>query len=334
MIIVRTPVRIPLGGGGTDLPSYYSLFGGEWLSAAINKYVYVAVNKRFGDSIRVSYSKTEEVQTPQEIQHPVVREALKLLGIDGGIEIVSIADVPSNTGLGTSGSFAVALLTALHAYLHNTKGKDMPTKKEIAEQACHVAMNLLKEPSGKQDEYIAAFGGITSFLADKNGEIKTDPLCPQKISPEAVRELENNLLMFYTGIRRDSKDILSVQAQATKTGEKDMIENLHRVKAIGRVIKEALINKSFNEFGKLMDIHWQEKVKRQGTSNPQISRWYEIARKNGAIGGKLMGAGGGGFFLFYCDNYKDNLRKVMAAEGLTEHLFRFDMEGVKIIANF
>jgi len=334
MIIVRAPVRIPIGGGGTDLPSYYSLYGGEWTSAAIDKYVYITVNKRFENTLRVSYSKTEEVENPEEVQHPIVREALQLLGISGGIEIVSIADVPSNTGLGTSGSFTVALLTALHAFLRNTTKNDLPPRKEITEQACHIAMNLLKEPSGKQDEYIAAYGGITSFSASKNGEVEVEPLYPQKIAPETIRELENNLLMLYTGIRRESRDALKIQVEATKKGEKEMIENLHRVKEIGREIREALAKNDFHQFGKLLDLHWQEKIKRKGTSDPQINRWYEMAKEAGAIGGKLIGAGGGGFFVFYCEEEKDRLRKAMAAEGLKEELFHFDLEGVKVIADF
>lgn len=334
MLIVRAPVRISVGGGGTDLPSYYSLYGGEWISAAINKYVYIALNKRFENTLRISYSKTEEVENPEDVQHPIVKEALKMLGINGGIEIVSIADVPSSTGLGTSGSFTVALLTALHAYLRNTTNGDLPPRREIAEQACNIAMERLKEPSGKQDEYIAAYGGITSFSAAKDGKITVEPLYPQKISPETIRELENNLLMFYTGIRRESRAALKIQAEATKEGEKEMVENLHRVKEIGREIRDALSKGDFHRFGKLLDVHWQEKIKRKGTSNPQINRWYEIAKEAGAIGGKIMGAGGGGFFLFYCENGKDRLRKAMAAQGFKEEPFRFDLEGVKVIADF
>lgn len=330
MIIVRAPIRIPIGGGGTDLPSYYSLYGGEWTSAAINKYVYIAVNKRFENTLRVSYSKTEEVENPDQVQHPIVREALKLLKINGGIEIVSIADIFSNTGLGSSGSFTVALLTALHAFLR----KDLPPRKEIAEQACHIAIDLLKEPSGKQDEYISAYGGITSFFASKNGEIRVEPLYPQKISPETLRELETNILMFYTGIRRESREPLKIQADATQKKEKEITENLHRVKEIGKEIREALINNDFRRFGQLLDLHWQEKIKRKGTSDPQINRWYEIAKTAGAIGGKLMGAGGGGFFIFYCENQKDKLRKAMTSLGFKEEPFHFDLEGVKVVADF
>jgi len=334
MIIVRAPMRISIGGGGTDLPSYSSLYGGEWTAAAINKYIYIVVNKRFDNTLRVSYSKTEEVDRPEQVQHPIVREALKLLGIDGGVEIVSIADIPSNTGLGSSASFTVALLTALHTYLQDVKKEDFPTKTGIAEQACHIAVDLLKEPSGKQDEYIAAHGGLTSFSVSPEGKVKVEPLYINKISPEVMSELEHNLLMFYTGIRRESSQILKNQAKATEQGEKEMIENLHRVKEIGREIKEALEKGNLTRFGELLNIHWQEKIKRKGTSDPRINGWYETAKEAGAIGGKLMGAGGGGFFLFYCENQKEKLRKVMASQGLRETAFRFDLEGAKVVANF
>lgn len=334
MIIVRAPLRIPIGGGGTDLPSYYSLHGGEWISAAIDKYVYMIVNKRFQNTLRISYSKTEEVDNSDQVEHPIVREALKLIGLKGGIEIVSVADIFSHTGLGSSGSFTVALLTALYAFLKNVKNGDIPSRKEIAEQACHIAMNLLKEPSGKQDEYISAYGGITAFSASFDGKITVKPLYPKKISPETLRELDNNLLMFYTGIKRESKEALKIQSQATQEGDKEIIENLHRVKEIGREIIDVLSRGNFYQFGKLLDLHWQEKIKRKGTSSPEINRWYEIAIENGAIGGKLVGAGGGGFFIFYCENKKEKLRKAMASLGLTEELFSFDLEGVKVIADF
>ncbi len=334
MIIVRAPLRIPLGGGGTDLPSYYSKFGGEWISVAIDKYIYIALHKRFDNTIKISYSKTDEVNSPDEVRHPIVKEALKLLGISGGIEVASFADAPANSGLGSSASFAVALLTALHAFLHKERGKDMPSKKEIAEQACHIAMNLLKEPSGKQDEYIAALGGLRHFSADADGKIETFSLSPKIIPPETMGELEHNLLMFYTGIRRDSKDVLQIQADATQNNEQEMIDNLHRTKEIGREIKKALEEGNLLQFGRLLDIHWQEKVKRRGTSNPQINDWYRLAKDAGAAGGKLMGAGGGGYFLFYCENNKDKLREAMAAAGLKEQAFRFDSEGVKVIADF
>jgi len=333
MIIVRAPMRISIGGGGTDLPAYYSLYGGEWISAAINKYVYVIINKRFQNSFRVSYSKTEEVESVDQIDHPIVREALKLLKIKGGLEIVSIADVFSHTGLGSSGSFSVALLTGLYTYLKHNANGELPTRREIAEQACHIAINILKEPSGKQDEYIAAYGGITAFYADKEGKVTVEPLYPHKITPETVRELENNLLLFYTGIRRDAREALEPQVKATLQGDSKTIESFHRIKEIGKEIKEALAKNDFRKFGELLDLHWQEKIKRKGTTDPRINRWYEIAKENGAIGGKLIGAGGGGFLLFYCEEGKDRIRRALESEGLKEEPFRFDFEGVKVIAD-
>jgi D-glycero-alpha-D-manno-heptose-7-phosphate kinase len=326
-------MRISIGGGGTDLPAYYSLYGGEWISAAINKYVYVIINKRFQNSFRISYSKTEEVDSVDQIEHPIVREALRLLKIKGGLEIVSIADVFSHTGLGSSGSFSVALLTGLYTYLkHNAHG-ELPTRREIAEQACHIAIDILKEPSGKQDEYIAAYGGITAFYADKTGKVTVEPLYPQMITPETVRELENNLLLFYTGIRRDAREALKPQVKATLQGDPETLESFHRIKQIGKEIKEALAKNDFRKFGELLDLHWQEKIKRKGTTDQRINRWYEIAKKNGAIGGKLIGAGGGGFLLFYCEEGKDMVRRALEKEGLKEEPFRFDFEGVKVIAD-
>lgn len=329
MIIVRVPLRIPIGGGGTDLPSYYSKFGGEWISAAINKYIYIVIHKRSDNFIKASYSKTEIVESSEKIQHPLIREALKLLKIEGGIEISSFADLPANSGMGSSCSFCVALLSALHTYL-----KSNPTKQEIAEQACYIAMNILNEPSGKQDEYIAAYGGLRSFSASKDGQVATEVLFPGKLSTDVIRDLENNLLFFYTGIQRDTRDILQIQKEATSNNDQDIINNLHRVKEIGIEIKSVLEKGDLRRFGELLDVHWQEKIKRGGTSNQQINQWYELAKKSGALGGKLMGAGGGGFFMFYCSDRKNELRKAMAAEGLKEHFFHFDLEGVKVMADF
>jgi D-glycero-alpha-D-manno-heptose-7-phosphate kinase len=334
MIIVRTPVRITLGGGGTDLPSYYSKYEGDWISASIDKYIYIIVNKHFEDSIRLSYSKTEEVHNANSIKHPIVKNALKLLGVKNGIEIVSIADVPSMTGLGTSGAFTVGLLTALYKFLEIEKKIKVPSREKVAEQACNLAMNVLKEPSGKQDEYISAYGGITSFHANKSGNIKITSLFPGKLSIENYKELEHNLLMFYTGIRRESKKALSAQKISTEKKQQDIIENLHRVKKIGKDIEKAILSGNLTKFGELLDLHWQEKVKRPGTVNPQIKKWYDIAKENGALGGKLMGAGGGGFFMFYCENDKTKLRKAMKKNGLQEKIFHFDTEGTKTIANF
>jgi len=236
------------------------------------------------------------------------------------VEIFSAADIPSSTGLGSSGSFTIALLMALYFF---TK-RPILSKEKLAEQAYHIAVDLLKEPSGKQDEYISAFGGLTSFQASKEGKMEIEPL----VIPT---ELENNLLLFYTGVRRESKTALKAQAEDTNKKEGKMVENLHRVKEIGREIKKALIENNLTYFGELLDFHWQEKIKRKNTSNPTFEKWYNIAKENGAIGGKLIGAGGGGFFLFYCENQKDKLRRAMNVLGLKECPFHFDLEGAKLI---
>lgn len=311
MLISRAPLRISIAGGGTDLPAYYKKYGGEWISAAIDKYVYITVHKRFDDIIRVCYSETEEVKKVNDIKHPIFREALKLLDIDKGIEIFSAADIPSGTGLGSSGSFTIALLTALHAFK-----SEFPTRLQLAQEACHIAIDILKEPSGLQDEYISAFGGLISFkISEIAEEIRIEQL---PIFPE----LENNLLMFYTGIKRKTSPVLKAQTKK--------IEDFHAIKEIGKEIKTALQIGNFKKFGKLLDEHWQEKIKRQGATTYEIQQWYNLAKKNGAIGGKIMGAGGGGFFLFYCEQ-QDRLKKVMASAGLKECPFHFEPEGAKII---
>lgn len=328
MIISRTPFRLPLGGGGTDLPAYYSKYGGYVISAGIDKYMHIAVNKMFEEKIRVSYSSTEIVDSPDKIRHRVVREALKCTGIDRHIEIVSIADAPASTGLGSSGSFAVGLLNALYGYkgLHKTA-------KELAEEACDIAMNKLVEPSGKQDEYIAAHGGIRVLEIDRSGSVSVKDL---KVDQEVVSELEHNILMFYTGIKRDASEVLREQQgrieQKEKGGDGDAVERMHRIKSIGVEIGKALEKGEVNRFGELLHEHWLAKRGvTQKMSNDRIDRWCEIARRNGATGEKLVGAGGGGFLMFYCENGKHELRKALAAEGLQEHRFRFDFTGSKII---
>ncbi len=327
MIVTRTPVRIPLGGGGTDLPSYYTQYGGSLLSAAIDKYIYVTVNKRFEDSIRVSYSVTEIAEKAEKIKHPIVRGALKLLGIDSGVEITSIADVPSNTGLGTSSSFTVGLLNALHTYK-----KEKVSAKELAEEACFLEIELLKEPIGKQDQYVAAYGGVICLEIDRLGNTKVEQL---RLSEDAKDQLENNTLLFYTGIRRSAGEVLKSQNKATSVNHKKVVESLHQIKKIGEETKQAFEKEDLNRFGKLLDLHWLTKKKLSNKiSSSQVNRWYEIARKNGASGGKLMGAGGGGFFMFYCNNGKNGFRKIMKNEGLREMPFRLDFEGSKVLVNF
>jgi len=327
MIIARTPVRISLGGGGTDLASYYCKYGGFLIAAAIDKYIFITVNRRFEDSIRLSYSKTEIVDKVEEIQHPIVREALKLLGYDGSLEITTIADVPANTGLGTSSSFTVGLLNALHTYK-----RESITAKALAEEACKIEIDILGEPVGKQDQYMAAFGGITCLTFAKNGEVTVTPL---NISPDIIEELERHIMLFYTGIRRNSADVLSGQNNASQRDDKKVIENLHKIKEIGEEAKIALESGNVHRFGELLHTHWQSKKNlSHKVSRPEIDRWYALARQNGALGGKIMGAGGGGFLMFYVEGNKNRLRQAMRRENLREMRFKFDLEGSKVLVNF
>ncbi len=327
MIISRSPVRITLGGGGTDLESYYSKYGGFVIAAAIDKYIFISANKRFYDTVRLSYSQTEIVNSVDEIKHQIFRECLKFLGIGNQIELVSIADVPANTGLGTSSSFTVSLLNALHAYK-----RDFVTQKQLAEEACHIEIDILSEPIGKQDQYIAAFGGITCLTFDKNGEVIVEPL---RISDEALDQLESSILLFHSGIERSASEILSEQDEKSKKDDPEVIENLHQIKEIGLETKKALERGDADEFGELLNVHWETKKKRSlKMTDPFIDECYEIARKNGALGGKIIGAGGGGFFMFYCNNSdKPRLYQAMKNVGLKPMKFRFDLEGTKILVN-
>ncbi len=327
MIVTRTSVRLPLGGGGTDLPWYANEHGGFLLATAIDKYVYVIVNRRFEPSIRVSYSKTEIVEAVEQIQHPLVREALKLLKIQEPIEIVSLADVPANTGLGTSGSFTVGLLNALHAY----RGEYV-SAQQLAQEACQIEMDTLAEPIGKQDQYLAALGGVTCLEIARDGTVSAMPL---RLSPDARDQFESNTLLFYTGIRRNASEVLGEQRDASGKDRDQQIERLHRIKEIGREVRRCFLSGDLDEFGRLLDAHWQ--VKRglsAKVSESRIDRWYEIARANGALGGKLMGAGGGGFLMFYCNGGRQRLRNVMEQEGLREMRFRMEPDGSKVLVNF
>lgn len=329
MLLTRAPLRISLGGGGTDLPSYYSHYGGFILSGAIDKYVYIYTNRPAADDLlRIKYSRYEEVSRVDEIQHDLVRPALKLLNLNTSLEIVSMADVPAGTGLGSSGSYLVALLTALYAL----KRGQVPTQV-LAEQACHIEMNLANHPVGKHDHYLAAFGGITCLDIDPDGTVHVSPL---SISRSTMEELRNCILLFYTGIIRRSRDILQDQQVDTQRGDTIVVDSLHRTKELGYRVKEALDKGDLERFGLLLDEHWQNKKRRSGRiSRPEIDRWYDTAKQNGALGGKIMGAGGGGFFMFYCpNNHKARLRQTMAAEGLREMPFDFDFEGAKVLVNF
>lgn len=325
MIVTRSPLRVTFGGGGTDLPSYYREFGGFLMAGAIDRYVYITVFDNFGPEYIVRYSSNERTNTIEEIRHPIVREACRLTGVnDGGIEIVSMADIPSGTGLGSSGSFTTALLKALH-----TRQRQLIHPQELAEQACHIEIDLLKEPIGKQDQYIAAYGGITCFEFDQDGKVKAWPL---RISEETQHNLEDSLVLFFTGFSRSASAILKDQDDRTKKTDPDVIANLHYVKELGLRSQKALERGHLDEFGALMHEHWLNKRKRSGgMSNPQIDECYEIGIRNGATGGKLIGAGGGGFLMFHASD-KSKLRHAMLHAGLREVRFHFDFEGTKVIA--
>ncbi len=329
MILSRAPFRISLGGGGTDLPSYYSRHGGFILSAAINKYVYIYVNRPAADDyIRVKYSRYEQVRSVDEVQHDLVRPALTLLQINGSLEIASMADVPAGTGLGSSGTYLVALLMALH----ELKREKVPTQA-LAEQACHIEIDLAGHPVGKHDHYLAAFGGISCLEIAPDGRVAVTPL---NISITTAEDFRNSVLLYYTGITRSSTDILAEQKTDTEQGNATVLESLHRTRELGYRIKEALEGGNLERFGLLLDEHWQNKKRRSGkVTDSRIDQWYDLAKEHGALGGKIMGAGGGGFFMFCClTQSKARLRRALAEAGLREMPYDFDFEGTKVLVNF
>jgi D-glycero-alpha-D-manno-heptose-7-phosphate kinase len=324
MIITRSPLRISLGGGGTDLPSYYREHSGFVVAAAIDKYVYITLHKTFVDELIIKYSKMERVRSGDEVQHPIIREALKMTGVAAPyLEIASMADIPAGTGLGSSGSFTTALLKALHAHRRH-----LILPEDLAEQACEIEIERLGEPIGKQDQYIAAYGGITCFRFQPSGKVDAWPL---KIEQDTLFGLEDNLLLFFTGYSRAASNILREQDVKSRDHDRDMTENLHFIKEIGRQSADALETGDLIRFGELMNVHWEHKKQRSSNmSNTRIDEWYDLARRNGAVGGKLIGAGGGGFLMFYADS-KARLRKAMREAGLQEVRFRFDFEGTTVV---
>jgi len=323
MIITRSPVRVTFGGGGTDLPSYYSEYGGFVIGAAIDKYIYIDLHDIFIDKIIAHYSKSEMVDRVDQIKHPIIREALKMTGLTERIEVGTMADIPARAGLGSSGSFTVGLLKALHHHK-----KEYVPQQDLAEEACKIEIEILKEPTGKQDQYIAAFGGIISLTFNRDGTVLVEPL---RLSRSTIDDLENNLLMFFTGFSRRSHAVLRRQDSMTKKKDQTMIKNLHQIKEIGYECRDALRAGDTRRFGELMHVHWLSKKKRSAQmSNPKIDRWYNIAMKNGAVGGKLVGGGGGGFLMMYADD-SERLRGAMQKEGLREVRFHFDYEGAKVI---
>jgi D-glycero-alpha-D-manno-heptose-7-phosphate kinase len=324
MIITRSPLRIPLGGGGTDLPSYYRKHSGFLIAAAMDKYVYITLHRTFVRELIIKYSKLERVENVAEIEHPIIREALGLVGLhEGYLELTSMADIPAGTGLGSSGSFTTALLKALHAYK-----KNLVHPSELAQQACQIEIQRLAEPIGKQDQFIAAYGGVTCFQFLPDEEVKAWPL---RVDAQTLYNLEDNLLLFFTGYSRSASSILKEQDDRSKQRDQGMIDNLHFVKELGYQSMEALEDGNLPRFAELMRVHWERKKQRSGSmSNDNINRWYDLAMESGALGGKLIGAGGGGFLLFYAEE-KTRLRLAMAQAGLQEVRFRFDFEGTKVV---
>lgn len=324
MIITRTPLRISLGGGGTDLPSYYEKDGGFVLSAAINKYIYISVNQTFTNDFLLKYSELERVETISAISHPIIRTACEMMDIKPGVEIVSVADIPAGTGLGSSGTFTVGLLHALSVYEHLHT-----SVHQLAEMACLIEIEKLGEPVGKQDQFIAAYGGITNLEFSSDGTVNVSPL---SISADTLTDLESNLLLFFTGYSRAASSILKDQASRSKEGDLEMRKNLDETRHLGLRIRDELVNGNAFSFGELMDEHWHRKKKRTvGMSNQHIDELYEIGRSNGAIGGKLVGAGAGGFLLFYADK-PQLLRNKFRSLGLKEVPFHFDHDGTTLLA--
>ncbi len=327
MIITRTPFRVTLGGGGTDLPSYYSCYGGFIFAAAINKYMFINVNRPIVDDLlRVKYTKTEIVNSLDELQHEIAREALRMAGIAQGVEIISIADVPAGTGLGSSSCYAVGLLNALHTLRRKPVGFE-----ELAEEACRLEIELLRKPIGKQDQYMAAFGGLTILDIARDGAVRVSPA---NISDATLDDLQRNMLLFYTGSARSSLDILEEQSHAVRTSQQTVVDSMHAIKEMGYQIKEMIEAGDLTSFGLMLDKHWEAKKKvASRVTNRRFDDLYECAKQNGALGGKISGAGGGGFFLFYTETGHTRLRTAMSRAGLREMRYRFDFEGSKVMMN-
>jgi len=324
MIITRSPLRITLGGGGTDLPSYYQQHGGFLIAAAIDKYVYVTAMRPFTPGIFLKYSKLEHVDRIDEVQHPIIREVLKQLNFrTPQIEITTLADIPSGTGLGSSGSFTTALVKALYAHRRR-----LLHPSELAEIACDIEINRLREPIGKQDQYIAAYGGVTCFTFNGDGTVTAEPI---GATMQSLFTLEDDLLLFFTGFSRSAGAVLQDQKSRSERGDADVFANLHAVKELGYRSRRALETGDTALFGEIMHEQWEQKKRRSGgMTNSHIDEWYELGRKSGALGGKLVGAGGGGFLVVYAEDRR-RLRDAMAKAGLEEVRFRFDFEGTKVL---
>lgn len=327
MIITRTPFRVTLGGGGTDLPSYYSRHGGFIFAAALNKYMFINLNRPVvDDMVRVKYTRSETVAHRDALQHELAREGLRLAGVDCGVEITSMADVPAGTGLGSSSCYAVGLLNALH-----TMQRRPLAYQDLAEEACHLEIDILRKPVGKQDQYMAAFGGLTVLEITPDGAVR---VAPARVSETTIEELEHNMLLFYTGCERPSDDILTEQSCSVEANRAQVVESLHAIKEMGREILEMIERGDLTSFGLALDRHWQVKKKLASkVTNPRFDQIYELAKANGALGGKISGAGGGGFFLLYTEKRHAQLREALRGAGLREMRYRFEFDGTKVLVN-
>jgi len=329
MIISRAPLRISLGGGGTDLPFYANKYGGSLITASINRHIYIMMGPRKVErNIKLNYSQTELVDNVDNIKHPLIREAMKLTGVTHGVEIHSMSDLTAGSGLGSSSAFLVALLNGLHYY----KGETV-SRYKLAEDASDITMGTLKEPIGKQDQYASAFGNLVHLKIAPNGKVTVTPI---NITHENIRILEKNLMMFYTGYTRSASDVLEDQKKRSedKATEEDMYKYYHEIKKIGEQSKKCLEKGNLTRFGEWMNIHWELKKNLSNKmSNTKIDEWYKLAMDNGALGGKIIGAGGGGFLLFYVDKNHDKIQTLMEKEGLVYTPFKFDFEGARIIYN-
>ena len=357
-VSVRSPLRLSLGGGGTDLPSYYRRFGGELVAGSINKYVSVSISPTSNESCVVSYSsfdadrslsdnrQREEVDHPSKLQHPIIREAIVRSGLTGRFEVSVCSDLPGGTGLGSSGALTVALLGALaryRRYISDDKlegSRDCPSgesvfeefeKHQLAEEACRIEIDALEQPVGKQDQYASAIGGITRFAFSQDDSVRAFPL---EISPQTVTKLEQNLLLFNTGARRQAHDALREQKERTEGMDEQMLQNLHATKELGKASMRALESGDLAEFARLMDSQWEHKRRRSGSvSSELIDHAYSVAKNCGCLGGKLIGGGGGGFMLLYAEQ-SNAIREAFAELGLLETAFKFDSLGVSEINGY
>jgi D-glycero-alpha-D-manno-heptose-7-phosphate kinase len=326
MIVSRAPVRFSLGGGGTDLPSYSREHGGFLVAAAVDKFVNVCVARRFQNNIRLAYSESEIVDSTAQVKHRIFKAALEMTGFERGLELHSLADVPANTGLGSSSSFTVALLNGLHAY----KREFVPAE-QLAREACELEIERLREPIGKQDQYIAAYGGITALTFNKDGSVEVERL---PLREEIIDDLEANLIIYYSGVERSA--VLKEQQKTISDNKDAAVQRMHRIKELGYETKRILLAGQIDTYGEMLHEHWTNKRKMAASmADGTIDEHYEAARKAGAIGGKLMGAGGGGFFMFYVRAAeRRRVQEALATRGLRPMRFRFDFDGARIMANF